>query len=158
MSSNTPRYIIDTCSFTALRRVYPKDIFPGVWTLIEKLMNDCVICSVEDVLEELKLGDDELYGWARNYQGNFLLLDETIQTKATLILSTHTNLVDLRKRKSGADPFLIAAAIVTSSTVVTEENPSGGPPRLKIPDVCKAYKIPCIAILEVLRREGLKLI
>ena len=74
-----PKYTIDTCSFTAMRRVYPEDV------------------------------------------------------------------------------FVIAAAIVHGCSVVTEEKPSGGPGKVKIPDVCKALKIECLNMLGMLRREGMRL-
>lgn len=157
MSIQSLKYVIDTCSFTALQRVYPTDVFPGVWDLMDKLATDGLIGSVEDVMEELKSQDDFLHKWARRHKKIFLPLDGEIQAQATRILSTHETLVDLKKRKSGADPFIIATAIVVSGTVVTEERPSGGPPKVKIPDVCKSYKVPCITILELLRAEGLKL-
>ena len=155
MDINPLKYVIDTCSFTALQRVYPIDVFPGVWNLVEKLAENGIIGSVDDVMEELKLQDDFLYRWAKNHKNIFLPLDAEIQTQATTILSTHEKLVDLKKRKSGADPFIIAMAVVKSTTLVTEEKPSGGPQKVKIPDVCKAYRVPCITILDLLRTEGL---
>jgi hypothetical protein len=157
MSTNSPKYVVDTCSFTALQRVYPTDVFPGVWDLMDKLANEGILGSVEDVMEELKTQDDFLYKWAKLHKEIFLPLNSEIQIEATKILSVHDNLVDLKKRKSGADPFIIATAAVISGSVVTEEKPSGGPQKVKIPDVCKVYKIPCITILELLREAGLKL-
>lgn len=157
MSDNSLKYIIDTCSLTTLQRVYPVDVFPGVWALMEKLADTGVIGSIEDVFEELKVQDDGLSKWAKERQKMFLSLDENIQVHVSKILSTHTTLIDLKKRKSGADPFVIATAITTCSAVVTEEKPSGGPPRTKIPDVCTAYGVKCITLLTMLRTEGLKL-
>lgn len=157
MSDNGMKYIIDTCSFTALQRVYPVDVFPGAWLLMEKLVNESIVGSIEDVYEELKAQDDDLAKWAKVHKAMFLPLDEAIQIHALKVLSTHGNLVDLKKRKSGADPFVVAAALATSSSVVTEERPSGGPPKVKIPDVCKAYHIRCITLLTLLRAEGLSL-
>jgi hypothetical protein len=121
------------------------------------LVNDGVIGSIEDVFEEIKLQDDALSKWALKRKEMFLPLDDKIQNQASVVLESHTNLVDLKKRKSGADPFIIAAAIVCSSTVVTEEKPSGGPQKVKIPDVCKSYRVPCVTLLDLLRAEGLRL-
>ncbi|MGH7497092.1 MAG: DUF4411 family protein [bacterium] len=157
MNLASPKYIVDTCSFTTRQRVYPIDIFPGVWDLLENLTESGVAGSVEDVFEELKYQDDFLLKWASKHRNVFFPLDQQIQTQASVILNAFGHLVDLKKRKSGADPFIIAAAMVKSSTVVTEEKPSGGPHKVKIPDVCKAYKIRCVTILDVLRAEGLKL-
>jgi len=119
VSTISLKYVVDTCSFTALQRVYPIDVFPGVWDLMNKLASDGVIGSVEDVMEELKSQDDFLYKWAKPHKKIFLPLDGEIQAQATTILSTHENLIDIKKRKSGADPFIIAAAVVMSSKVVT---------------------------------------
>jgi hypothetical protein len=88
----------------------------------------------------------------------FLPLDAPIQTKAKEILARFpTGFLDLRKRKSGADPFIVAAAIVKNAAVVTEEKRSGGPDKVKIPDVCASFRVECFPLLELLRREGLRL-
>lgn len=152
-----PKYIIDTCSFTAMRRVYPEDVFPGAWRKLTELAESRIAISIDEVLEELKAEDDEVLRWANLHAGIFLPLDAPIQTEGKKILASHPNLIDLKKRKSGADPFLIASAIVHAAAVVTEEKPSGGPGKVKIPDVCKAYGIECLNVLAMLRREGLRL-
>jgi len=158
MTAPTPQYVIDSCSITAMRRIYPKDVFPGAWSKLSELAETGTLISSEQVLEELKVQDDMVLLWAKAHHGIFLPLYENIQVEASKILQAFPdNLLDLKKRRSGADPFLIATAKVNSCTVVTEENPSGGPPKVKIPDVCRAMRIECIAVLEMLRREGLKL-
>ena len=113
------------------------------------------LISVADIFVELDAQDDEVSSWAQSHQGIFLPLSEDIQTQARDILRSYPNLIDLKKRKSSADPFLIAAAIIHEATVVTQEKPSGGPQVVKIPDVCRGYRIPCIQLLEMLQEEGL---
>ena len=108
------------------------------------------------MFEEIKAQDDEILEWANEFEEIFYPLTEEIQIEAIKILETHDNLVDLKKRKSGADPFVIATAMVHSCTVVTEEKPSGGPKKSKIPDVCKDYGVKCVKILDMLRSEGLR--
>ena len=157
MGSLFAKYVVDTCSFTSLQRTYPRDVFPGAWTLVEKLSRNGVLLSVEDVLEELEDQDDDVFKWAKKNKSIFLPLDEAIQTEARTILAQRPNLVDVKRRKSGADPFVIAAAAVYSCAVVTEEKPSGGPPKVKIPDVCKLFGVGCITVLDMLRDEGLRL-
>ncbi len=140
-----------------MRRIYPKDVFPGAWELLDQLSDDGVLLSSDEVFEELKVQDDEVLEWAKKNFSIFIPLDEDVQMSASKILTTHANLVDLKRRKSGADPFVIGTAIVKGCAVVTEERPSGGPRKSKIPDVCKAYQVKCIRILEMLRECGLKL-
>lgn len=151
------KYAIDTCSFTALSRIYPTDVFPAVWEKIDQLIQDGTICSSEEVYLEIDAQDDSLSEWVRMRRHIFLAIDTQIQHKVKQILSSHPTLLDLKKNKSGADPFLIAVAMTHKCSVVTEEKPSGGPHKSKIPDVCKDYNIECIPVLEMMRREGLRL-
>lgn len=157
MSTKRPKYIVDTSSLTQMRRTYPKDVFPGAWDKLDSLAESGILLSVENVHEELKSQDDIVSEWAEKFSHIFLPLDEAIQIKVRAILKSHKNLVDLKKIKSEADPFVVATAILKGCTVVTEEKPSGGPNKSKIPDVCKAYGVECIPIIEMLRREELKL-
>lgn len=148
-------YMVDTSSFTELRRTYPRPHFDAVWKLLEKLVRQGRLHSVDEVFRELDTQDDEVAEWARRHGDIFLPLDEQIQRKAREILKNHPTLVDLKKKKSGADPFLIAAAIDTGAAIVTQERKSGGPPVVKIPDVCQAYRVRCVTLLELLKAEGL---
>ena len=156
MQSNKHKYTIDTCSLIELRRAYADDVFPAIWDRIGVLADNGVLISIEDVYEELKEHDDNVFKWAKKHSNMFFPLDGLIQTQASKILSTHQNLIDLKKRKSGADPFIIGTALVYSCGVVTEETPSHNPNRSKIPDVCKAYNIKCIRLLELLRLENIR--
>ena len=148
-------YFIDTCSLTELRRTYPKAHFPQVWAMLDRLAKEGRLLSVDEVYEELLVQDDEVAEWAEENEDLFLELDAAIQNQAKTILKQFPTLVDLKKSKSGADPFLIAAAVVRRGTVVTQEKKSGGSPAAKIPDVCKALNIPCITLLGVIQAEGL---
>lgn len=122
-----------------------------------ELADSGVLIATEEVLEELGREDTEVQQWAEEHGAMFLPLDEVTQQRARDILRSHPNLIDLKKRRSGADPFVIATATINGSAIVTEEKPSGGPPKVKIPDVCRVYGIECIALLELLRREGVRL-
>jgi hypothetical protein len=140
-----------------MHREYPLDVFPGAWALLENLAASGSLVSSDEVPTELRNEDDDVYAWAKGHETIFLPLSHEVQNKAKEILRTHPNLVDLKKRKSGADPFLIATAVLLNCSLVTEEKPSGGPNRSKIPDVCRYYHVDCFGILEMLRREGLRL-
>jgi len=148
-------YIVDTCSFTELRRAYPRPAFDVVWKLVEERAATGHLLSVEDVLIELNAHDDEVAAWANTRSEIFLPLDVEQQVEARRILTKHPTLVDMKRRKSGADPFVVAAAKLRGATVVTQEKPSGGPPAVKIPDACRAEGIPCISLVELLVREEL---
>jgi hypothetical protein len=148
-------YVIDTCSITELRRTYPQKGFPPVWALLDDLAIRQKLISVEDVAIELDAFDDESSEWARAHESIFLPLSAEIQAEARKILAVHPNLVDIKKRKSSADPFVVALAVVRGGTVVTQEKPSGGPHKVKIPDVCASLGVLCIPLLDMLLAEGL---
>lgn len=129
-------YVIDTCSFTQLKRAYPNDVFPSVWSAVDHSISAGKFRSIELVLDELEAFDDELLDWAKKRKYIFTQLDAATQKCATDILARHTTILDMKKKKSSADPFLIAFAETRSAVVVTEEKFSGGPNKEKIPDVC----------------------
>jgi hypothetical protein len=58
-------------------------------------------------------------------------------------------LVDLKKGRGQADPFVVALARVRGATVVTEEHAKPTAP--KIPDACRRFGIRCINLLEFIR-------
>lgn len=153
-------YVIDTCSLTAMMRVYPRDVFNRVWEHIEGLIDNNQIISSIEVLLELEAVEDRLLNWAKEQEskGFFLELDVEVQHKAKEVLRTHKNLLDLRKRKSSADVFLIGLALSKGYSIVTEEQHSGGPEKSKIPDVCDFYSLRCMNLLGMLRETKLTII
>ena len=83
-------------------------------------------------------------------------MDTAIQVAVAAILANHQRLVDTRKNRSQADPFVIALAQLHGFAVVTGERPTGRPDRPHIPDVCTALNIRCISLLELFREQGLR--
>jgi hypothetical protein len=156
--NSIPKYVVDTCSFTALRRIYPPDVFPGAWQAVSEMAECGRIISSAEVLIELEDQEDIVTDWARNYRQIFIPLLTEIQQKAVEILGKFPNLLDLNNQKSNADPFVIATAIINGCVIVTEEEPTGGGAKLiKIPNVCKAVGIQCIHLLDMLRAEQVRL-
>jgi len=156
MANPHPRYVIDTCSLVELRRRYPRDVFPGVWAKLGGLVEAGIVASVDEVFLELTRQDDEVSAWAQAHAYAFIPLDGAIQPIAIGIIHEYgERLLDVKRDKSGADPFVIAAAIAAGCCVVTEELASTAPNKVKIPNVCNDKGISCIPLLEMLRREGL---
>lgn|SRR3990167_606884 len=151
------KYVIDTCSLTRMRISYPADVFPTAWVKLTELSKSGVLISAEDVLEELSAFDDEVFKWAQSQSEIFYPLDSTIQRLAKNILMRHPGLLDLRKNKSSGDPFIIATAIHNGCAIVTEEKWSNSDARPKIPNVCRDYSVECIELVEMFRREGLRI-
>lgn len=103
------------------------------------------------VLEELERKDDELLAWARRQADLVLPLDDRVQITARDIVARFPNFVDANATETSADPFVVALARVHGLTVVTQERPNQGRPR--IPNVCDAYAIPGGDVLGMMRQE-----
>lgn len=163
MTGNAAKYVIDTCSLIKLSEDYPPDVFSIVWDAINQLAESGVLVSSVEVLDELRKTenkDDDVLMWAESHGTIFLPLDGFVQQKALEILATFENLVDLNKKKSSADAFVIGTAIMYACAVVTDEKPTnnlaGSGHKVRIPDVCKHYKVRYLTLVEMLRAEGVR--
>lgn len=87
----------------------------------------------------------------------FVPLDREVQLSVRVILETHPKLIDTRKGRSGADPWVIGLALAHDCVVVSGEHPTGRDDKPNIPDVCATYDVQCISLLELLRVEGWQL-
>lgn len=149
------KYSIDASSLLgAWRRSYPRQNFPQVWEKISELVSSKSLIATEEVLHELSKKDDDVYEWVQTQQGLFVPIDNAIQEEVKEILKAFPKLLDTRKNRSGADPFVIALAIVEHCAVVTDEQISGSDKRPKIPDVCKHFGIETFNVLEMIQKEG----
>ena len=102
--------------------------------------------AVQDVLIELERQDDDVFAWAKRHV-TFVPLEEKIQASATEILASFPQLVNTRRSRSVADPFVIALARVRGLTVVTAERASGSLQKPRIPDVCAGVGVKCVPLL-----------
>src|SRR5262245_60517800 len=146
-------YSIDTSSLIdGWHDHYPIKIFPGLWAKLGSLIERGVLVATEEVRTELERKSDDLLAWAER-QKLFLPLDDAIQAEVRIILRDHPKLIDTRKGRSGCDPFVIALAKMKKWTVISQEQLTGNAKRPKIPDVCKAYDIRCIRLLELFEEQ-----
>ncbi len=154
--STLNKYCLDTSVYVnSWRKHYPIDIehFKPIWSRIDQLGQQQRVLSPVEVLEELKRKDDELHAWMMSRQHLFRPPTERVQVAVREIMALHKRLVDTKKGRSVADPWVIAQARVSSAIVVTEENlrsSVGKSP--KIPDVCEAMGVPYMNTVEFLRR------
>jgi hypothetical protein len=158
-------YIIDTSSLVQLKRTNPMDIFPGVWSNLEKLATAGLLYCPEEVLREVTNRDDELKEWAHRNKVMFRRLTESQMSKVVEIETKYPSLVDPEKETPVADPFVIALALQPNRQttivpverkiiVVTEERLKGN--KVCIPFVCLNYGVEYINLFELFRREGWK--
>lgn len=142
------KYSIDTSAILdGWVRYYPPDIFPPVWNKIDELIDNGTLIATEEVLYELEKKDDAIFQWAKDREHMFVPIDKEIQIALQSILPEHKKLIDQRKNRSNADPWIIALAIVEQCAVLTGEKPTNSANRPHIPDVCKAMGVRWINIL-----------
>ena len=148
-------YSVDTSAIIeGWIRDFPPDVFPHAWMKIEELIDDRALVATEEVLIELERKHDKAYSWACQHKYMFIPTDEKIQEAVRNILREYGKLIDTRRNRSGADPFVIALALVESLPVVTAENLSNSLDRPKIPDVCEALGIRWLNMIELFREQG----
>jgi hypothetical protein len=134
-------------------RYYSPEVFPSLWKQMESAAADGTIVAVQDVLLELERQDDDVFAWAKRHV-TFLPLEDAIQTSATEILARFPQLVNTRRSRSVADPFVIALARVQGLTVVTAERASGSLQKPRIPDVCASLGVNCLTMLGMFKELG----
>jgi hypothetical protein len=150
----TIEYSFDTSVLVdSWRSRYPPDLFPALWDRLAGLVDDGTAKASREVHTELAKKDDEVFKWANERVEMFVESDDRVQTAVRAILAQHPRLVDTRKSRSGADPFVIALAQVHRCTVVTYEARSNNLARPKIPDVCDSLGIPCIDVVDLIRQR-----
>ena len=150
-------YCIDTSALIhAWRRSYPIRNFRAVWERVDDLINEGRLLSSTEVFLELEKRDDDLFNWAKERQDMFIdIEDDELQHRMVEILGRYPRLVDTRKNRSAADPFVIALASLYDPPliVVTQEGPTNKVEKPHIPDVCIAEGLECISILELIKLE-----
>lgn len=154
------KYCLDAGALiVAHRHVYPFDMFGIWWTWIERVIAQDMVFVCEETFLEIKRGDF-LYWWAQEEKKknpDFARKTGSDEIdKYERISASYPHLAKANAPLSKADIYIIAHAWETETVVVTEEKPDSQPrpqPK-KIPDVCNRLNIPCINLLEFMRREG----
>ena len=149
-------YCLDTSAFVQpWHERYPIDVFAPYWNKVKEWTDDGRIIAPEEVMVEVAKIDDDLLAWVKRHKSMFQPPDERVQRVVQEILSNHSRLVDTKKGRSIADPWVMGQACVSEATVVTEELPSRGKSP-KIPDVCEDMGIPYTNVLGLIRAMRLR--
>lgn len=150
-------YVLDTSALIgAWVRTYPPEHFPNFWDNLDAMAQNGRILVPEEVITELKAKQDELLTWVRDRE-EWLLAPTTraVMVKMRVVLSQFPGLTQPSTGRGKADPFVIATAWELGMTVVTEER-GGSEAKPKIPSVCKALRIDCASVVDLIRREQWK--
>ena len=146
------KYAIDTCSLINAAKNYnlTKSFFASLWQKITDMIEEGSLISSVEVRDEVK--DEDLVKWCKRNDKLFLPLTEEIQRQTIAILRDFPTLIKMKSTgNSNADPFLIATAILTKATIVSDEQPGDeSSANYKIPNVCRKYGIECITLRDFL--------
>lgn len=147
-------YVFDTSAFIeAWVRSYPPDSFPQLWDRIDDLVDAGQLIAPEEVLEELRVQDDDLHAWVKTRSERIIQpTSRAVMLEARDVLADHPMLTKGGTGRSAADPFVIALASLHSYPLVTLEK-GGSPSKPRIPFVCATRGITCMTLLEVIRGE-----
>jgi predicted nucleic acid-binding protein len=147
-------YVADTSAIIyAWSEQYPPDVFPTFWERLEQLAQEGRLIAPDEVLHELGKREDDAHTWVKEHKELIIReLTVEVQQAVKVVLVDHALLV--KNGRGTADPWVIALAMVEGATVVTKETPSGSPKKPRIPDACKALKVGCCSVLDMIRAEG----
>jgi len=150
-----PIYSFDTSALICgIRDLFPLETFPSLWRHIEEEIDSGSVRCVDEVLRELERRDgDAVHAWALRQPNLMVELDSDIQQATKTVLQQHPKLLGLAKGRNGADPFVIALAVVHDGVVVTEEKP-GSPTKPKIPDVCASMGLRSLTLVQFVVERG----
>ena len=151
-------YLLDaSVLITANRTYYPLERVPEYWEWLVNCGDQTQVKIPREMYDEINKGDDDLKSWLNNNR-DALLFDEEVdaeQVKTVLASGYAPDLNDVEIERLGADPFLIAYALVDPAQrrVVTTEVSRRSAIRANrmIPDVCEGLKIKCVTAFELNR-------
>ena len=159
-------HLLDANAFIeAARTYYPFDVAPGFWDWLGGLAPSGQVGSVDAVKDELR-APPELVRWAAAQPTGFWVVDTQESLQATSELAAWADEDErpygqaaIEEFMGSADLRLIGQALATGATVVTRERSApASQTTIKIPDVCRAFHIPCVGPFEAYRSLGLRLI
>lgn len=163
-------YVIDASSLINIRMHYPVTVFTSFWDKLSELALENRLAAPQTVFDELGQKDDDyLINWFKERKDKLVYTEysEKLMEYVSEILTKYPKLIDENQSKEQADPFVIAMALEYRESpqkklvsyevcVVTDESWKTGAKKIRIPEVCDHYKIPCYKMLKMAEIEGWK--
>ena len=160
----SPLFLLDTNVFIEAKdRYYRLCTFPVFWTWLGSSVASGSLGSIKPIRDELLEGSDALSKWVDDRKDSPCFLSVTdipTQHKLAEISAWVMNEPYTSQAKSEflsrGDPWLIAKAIITGATVVTQEKYEPGRlNKVKIPNVCRQFGASYVDTFELLERMGI---
>ncbi|NHZ84750.1 MAG: DUF4411 family protein [Planctomycetia bacterium] len=141
------KYCLDSnVLIQAWQKYYSPKYCQSYWDVLNDLGNQRIIFIPEMVYEEITRTDDDLSEWLKSS----MIEVKTIDTEVTKCLKNiysadlnHKHMVDSKKGRSLADPWVIAHAMKEQAIVVTKEEKitAINSNKIKIPNVCDKMNV-----------------
>jgi hypothetical protein len=149
-------YAIDTSAISALHRNYYRSRFVTLWKLFDEMVAAGTFTSTREVARELEDQGGAAHDWAQNNPNLFVVPDAKEGAFVGQVFAIKHFQANIEKQKlmrggRNADPFLIARAAVSGSTVLTMEQLK--PNAAKIPNICGHFEIPCVDLEQFMEME-----
>jgi hypothetical protein len=156
------RYLVDaSVLMEAHRRYYRFGVCPGFWDSLIWHHKQGMVTSIDRVEREVEEGKDALRQWVKDKCPSTFF--EPANSKA--VGERYGKIISwagaqnryrpeaLAEFATVADGWLVAYAGEHGLTVVTQEVAAPESKKeVKVPDVCQAFKVPCIDTFEMLER------
>lgn len=154
-------YCFDSSIFITLNRISNFIPIPDIWSELENLFDSDRLISHIYVYEELEK-PDFLGKWIKEKKKYFFRITEKQIQLTRRILGKFPDLIDYKREKNQADPWLIALAIEKNEEislfggnkifhVVSGEKYSS---TKRIPAACREFKVPHKSFEEFLQDNG----
>ena len=156
-------YSFDACSIIYLATTfYPIDIFPSIWSFLDKMIKNDQILIIDTIYEEIKIRDDDAKQFfeAKERKSKILCKShelekiDDMQDMVKKILANNDKIIDNTKGKNWWDPWLISFAKSYNLTIVTNEAEKK---KWSIPNICLSENIKCIDLLWFFREIWIKI-
>ena len=156
------KYCLDSnVLIEAWRKYYSPDYCGDYWEILSYLGDNNIIFIPQMVFNELTNYDDKLADWIKISKIHPHKITEKVNKCLTDMYANnpkHKNLVDIKRQKSIADPWVVAHAIAEEACVVTKEIflTAINTDKVRIPNVCKNMGIQCINDFEFIKEVNIK--
>lgn len=159
-------YCIDTNTLIhSWRFWYAQQTHPTLWDAFADLGRSGKLKMPEQVFQELSQREDDVYAWCKERKDILVYeaTDETEDMYRALVNEYPEMVGSLGTGSNYADLYVVAVAMITGATVVTDEDHGFkfDPNRKKrsrrnfeITNVCFEQDVPLIRAYDILRNEG----
>lgn len=164
------KYIIDTNSFVEpYKKFYAFDIAPSYWKQFEAIFTSDDILLLDVVYDEIAKNNDDLFKWLKSQGKSKIKRDQFVNAYGQIM--NHIQTCGFYNNKAlnewanynHADPWLVAAGIVTGGTVVTFETKntlitgSSKLGKVRIGDIATHFGVRYENIYDFMREKVIKL-